>query len=294
VILECVINVSEGRDEVLLAGLAAQCRAVLLDRHRDPDHHRSVFTLGGAPDDVESAARSLTAAAVAALDLSAHEGAHPRFGVVDVVPFVSLSPAPDAPPGLVDGTLDPAVAARDRFAGWAGDLGLPCFLYGPVGGATRSLPDVRRGAFTAVDPDTGPLVPHPVAGVIAVGARPALVAYNIWVGPDDGTERALVAARAVAAGLRGPDVRALGLTVGDRVQVSCNLVAPFRTGPGAVFDRIAAELKERGCAPDGAELVGLLPARVLAAEPASRHAALGLSEDVTIEARLGRAGISWR
>lgn len=88
--LECVVNVSEGRDLELLGALAAACDDVLLDVHRDPDHHRSVFTLGGPAPAVEQAARSLTATTVARLDLAGHDGRHPRIGVVDVVPFVPL------------------------------------------------------------------------------------------------------------------------------------------------------------------------------------------------------------
>src|SRR5256885_987430 len=114
--LECVVNVSEGRDQGTLDELAAACGSDLLDRHVDPDHHRSVFTLVG-----EEAPRALAAGAGARLDLRTHTGVHPRLGVVDVVPFVPLAGA-----GLHD-----AVVARDAFARWAGtELAVPCFLYG--------------------------------------------------------------------------------------------------------------------------------------------------------------------
>jgi glutamate formiminotransferase len=161
-LLECVVNISEGCRRDVLDRLARCAGDHLLDVHTDPDHHRSVFTLAGP--DVEEAARSLATAAVDAIDLRTHEGAHPRLGAVDVVPFVPLGPTP----------FPDAVAARDRFAAWAGaSLHLPCFLYGPE----RSLPDLRRHAFRTLRPDAGPAEPHPSAGACAVGARPVLVAY---------------------------------------------------------------------------------------------------------------------
>jgi glutamate formiminotransferase len=263
-VLECVVNVSEGRSGDVLADLAAAAGGALLDLHADPDHHRAVLTLAG-----EEAPRAVARAAVERIDLRTHAGAHPRIGAVDVVPFVALGATPP----------DAAVGARDRFARWAADeLGLPCFLYGPE----RSLPDVRRGAFGTLAPDTGPPRPHPTAGAAAVGARPVLVAYNVWLAEPD-----LAAARRLAAALRGPAVRALGLAVGDAVQVSVNLVDPLAVGPAAVHDRVAAEV-----AVARAELVGLVPAAVLRAVPRHRWAELDLAEDRTIEARLEAAGLA--
>jgi glutamate formiminotransferase len=257
-VLECVVNVSEGARPEVVDALAAVCDDHLLDVHRDAHHNRSVLTLVG-----ETAPRALATAAVERLDLRTHVGVHPRLGVVDVVPFVPLDGS----------TLADAVAARDAFARWcAAELGVPCFRYGPE----RSLPEVRRHAFRELAPDDGPAMPHPTAGACCVGARSVLVAYNVWLAEPD-----LVLARRVAAAVRGPQLRALGLAVGDRVQVSMNLVAPDDLGPAAAFDRVAA------LAPaDGAELVGLVPARVLQGVPRQRWAALDLSADRTIEARL--------
>lgn len=260
--LECVVNVSEGRDEGLLADLDAVVGPALLDRHTDPHHHRSVFTLVG-----EDAPRTLAAEAVARLSLAEHDGVHPRIGVVDVVPFVALGSTP----------VDEAVRARDDFARWAADeLGVPCFLYGPE----RSLPAVRRGAWTELDPDVGGRSPHDTAGAMAVGARPLLVAYNLWLAEPD-----LARARAVASTVRSPKLRTLGLVVGDRVQVSCNLVAPHELGPAEAWDLVAAHVPLAG-----AELVGLLPEAVLRATAPSRWTTLDLAEDRTIEARLAARG----
>lgn len=260
-VLECVVNVSEGRRRPVVDALAgAVAPTDLLDVHSCAHHNRSVLTLVG-----EDAPRALTRAAVEHLDLRTHDGVHPRIGVVDVVPFVPLG----------DATLADALAARDRFATWAGEeLGLPCFRYGPE----RSLPEVRRHAFEALEPDTGPSRPHPRAGGVAVGARSLLVAYNLWLAVPD-----LELARRIARDLRSPAVRALGLAVGDEVQVSMNLVDPLVTGPADVWDEVV-----RHAPIARAELVGLVPAAVLDRTAPHRWAELDLSPDVTIEQRLAR------
>jgi len=286
-ILECVVNVSEGRDRAVLDALAAAAGPPLLDVHRDPDHHRAVLTLAGPPDDVAAATRALATETVRRLDLRTHAGAHPRLGVLDVVPFVPYRPGA-APPD----DLSPAVVQRDRFARWLGDeLRVPAFLYGPGGdhgsatgtAPARSLPEVRRHAFgpapDGLRPDFGPPAPHPSAGATAVGARTVLVAFNVWVSDAE-------VARRVAPLVRGPALRALGLAVGDRAQVSCNLVDPLRLGPAEAYDTVADRVARAGGRVEGAELVGLIPEIVLRAVPADRRPALGLAEDATIEARL--------
>ncbi len=261
--LECIVNVSEGRDDLVLAALTAAGGDELLDRHVDPHHHRAVLTTVG-----EAAVRRIAAIAVEAIDLRRHRGVHPRLGVVDVVPFVALDGSTPAE----------ACAARDRFATWiAEQLDVPAFLYGETDDLP-TLPEVRRQAFTDLAPSRGPGTPHPTAGAVAVGCRPPLVAYNLWLAEPD-----LERARAVAAAVRGDGIRALGLAVGDRVQVSMNLVDPDRVGPAVAYDRVAAEIEVAG-----AELVGLVPRRVLEAIAPERWAALDLSEDRTVEARLGR------
>jgi glutamate formiminotransferase / 5-formyltetrahydrofolate cyclo-ligase len=263
-VLECVVNVSEGRDPAVLDALADAAGGALLDVHADAHHHRSVFTLAGADAVLEPAVRRLAAEAVGRLDLRRHQGAHPRIGVVDVVPFVPLEGS----------TIEAAVEARDRFAAWAAaDLGVPCFLYGPE----VALPEVRGSAFRSGPPDTGPAEPHPTAGAMAVGARHVLVAYNLWLAPGV----PVAEARRIAAGLRQPAVRALGLDLGGRAQVSCNLLDAATVGPAAIYDAVACE-----AAVERAELVGLAPAAVVDAVPAPRWAELDLEPGRTIEARL--------
>jgi glutamate formiminotransferase len=261
-VLECVVNVSEGRDAAAISAIAAAAGPDLLDLHVDPDHHRSVLTLVG-----EEAPRRVASEAIARLDLRHHSGAHPRVGIVDVVPFVPLDGS----------TLEDARRARDDFAAWLVQAhAVPVFLYGEE----RSLPDIRRGAFRSLVPDVGPTTPHPTAGASCVGCRGILVAYNVWLG-DASVEEA----RAIASAIRGPAVRALGLLVGDRVQVSMNLLAPAEVGPAAAHDLVASRVRTPAFIA-GAELVGLLPRSVLDAIPTERWAALDLSTDQTIEARL--------
>jgi len=267
------MNLSEGRDLAVLARLGDASGRDLLDVHTDPDHHRSVFTMVG-----EQAPRAVAALAVELVDLRRHEGVHPRFGMVDVVPFVPLR----------DAVLADAVRARDDFARWAAaTLDVPCFLYGPLPsrsggppGLERTLPEVRRGAFRTLVPDLGPPVPHRSAGAMAVGARPLLVAYNLWL-----TEPDLDRARAIATAIRSPQLRTLGLAVGDHVMVSCNLVDPVALGPAQAWDQVAEH-----AAIARAELVGLVPEAVLRATPEARWAPLDLAPDRTIEARLVAAG----
>ncbi|MGE3620548.1 MAG: glutamate formiminotransferase [Acidimicrobiia bacterium] len=266
--LECVVNVSEGRDAERVAEVAAAAGDHLLDLHSDPHHNRSVLTLVG-----EEATRAVATAAVAVIDLRRHVGVHPRLGAVDVVPFVALAGSTPAD----------ALRARDRTASWlATELAVPCFLYGPE----RSLPEVRRSAFRSLPPDVGPRSPHPTAGATAVGARPPLVAYNVWLA-DGGVDLA----RAVAGEVRSATLRTLGLQVGERAQVSMNLVEPAVTGPEQAYDAVTRAVEARGGVVAGAELVGLVPAAVLRACTPSRWAELDLDPERTIEARLAAAGL---
>lgn len=258
--LECVVNISEGADADLVAAIGGFAGDALLDVHSDADHNRSVLTLVG-----EDASRRVARGAVARLDIRRHSGAHPRLGVVDVVPFVPLAGS----------TMADAEAARDRFVSWVADeLGVPAFAYG----RHRSLPDVRRRAFHDLAPDAGPSAPHPTAGAVAVGARDVLVAWNLWLVEPD-----LARARQVAAQVRGAHLRALGLAVGDRVQVSMNLIAPDVVGPAEAWDLVSALVSVAG-----AELVGLVPTSVLERTDPARWSQLDLDAERTIEARLPR------
>ena len=143
---------------------------------------------------------------------------------------------------------------------------------------------MRKEAWRTLAPDTGPGVPHPTAGAMCVGARPPLVAYNVWLVEPD-----LALARRIAAALRGPHLRALGLAAGRRVQVSMNLIAPGALGPAAAYDLVAAHAPVAS-----AELVGLVPQDVLLAIAPERWDELDLGPDRTIEARLAHRRVDRR
>jgi len=280
---ECVVNISEGRDPHLVGKIAEAGGDLLLDLHSDPEHNRSVLTLAGPLDEVAAAARQVAAAAVAAIDLTAHSGVHPRLGAVDVVPFVPL-----AEPRNAISEWEAVIGVRNTFADWMGsELGVPCFRYGPE----RTLPVVRRGAFTEFPPDAGPDRPHPTAGATAVGARGVLIAYNVWItaaspdGPD--AAEVLAVAKGLAARMREPGLRTLGLAVTGGAQVSCNVVDTEGVTLTEVYDAVAAGAAQHGCEVLRGELVGLLPDSALTAVPVRRWVELGLRAEDTIEHRLG-------
>ena len=276
--LECVVNVSEGRRGDVIDELAAACGPALLDVHTDADHHRTVFTVAR---DAEAAARALTSVTAARVDLSVHAGVHPRLGAIDVVPFVAL--AGSGPGDAVD-------AARS-YATWVADaLDLPAFLYGDADPDGRALPDVRRDAFVLRAPDTGPGAPHPRLGAVAVGARPPLVAVNCWLDRDD-----LGLAREIAGQVRErdgglPGVRALGIALASRgrMQVSMNVTRLDACGVERACTAVRRFAYEGGADVERVELVGLLQAAELdRCSPEFRDWS-GIGPDDTIESRLMR------
>jgi glutamate formiminotransferase len=283
-VLECVVNISEGQRLEVVAEVAATAGDCLLDTHSDPWHNRSVLTLAGPH--VEDAIRSVAVAAVRLLDFHAHTGAHPRLGVLDVVPFVPLESlgrlGADGSSAATADELGDAERARDAFARYAGyELGIPCYLYG----RERSLPEVRRLAVRGLSSDTGPAVPHPTAGASCVGARDLLVAYNLWL--DTAAGATLADATRVAQQVRTASLRTLAFDLGGRPQVSCNLIDPTVVGPEQAFDAVAALSPV-----EHAELVGLLPASALRRISKDRWPVLDLGAERTIESRLEAAGIA--
>lgn len=296
-IVECVPNVSEGRDPARLARVAAAVRATpgvtLADVHADPDHHRSVFTFLGEPATVAAGAVALADAVLAEIDMREHRGIHPRIGALDVLPFVPLSDTPMS----VAVTLAHAVGATlaTRHA-------LPVYYYGEAARRPerRALRELRHGEYEGLAarlgreegrPDDGPARFDPRRGAVLVGARGVLVAYNVWLASDD-----LAAARAIAREVRAsggglPAVQALGLPLASRgrVQVSMNLLDHRVTPIPAAYDRVAQAAARRGIAIERAELVGLAPRAAFAGRaPAS----VGLPEFTSaqeLDAHLARA-----
>ena len=263
-LLEAVPNFSEGRDRAKISRIADAVGAVpgvrVLDLHSDPDHNRSVLTFAGEPDAVLAGALALAKACAAELDLAAQTGEHPRMGVLDVLPFVPLEGA----------TMDDAVRLARRAGELLGALGFPVYLYGAAATAAhrRDLPDVRRGGYEGVatrigdplwSPDYGPARLDPRGGAVAVGARPFLVAFNAFLDTAD-----VEVARAVAGQVRErdgglPAVRALGLEVGGRAQVSMNLTDLEKTSIPVALEAVRAAAAERGATVQSTELVGLVP-----------------------------------
>jgi len=284
VLFEAVPNFSEGRDEAKISRIAGAVRAVpgvrILDLHSDPDHNRSVLTFAGEEDAVLAGAVALARACAAELDLAAQTGEHPRVGVLDVLPFVPLEAA----------TMADAVRLARRAGELLGSLGFPVYLYGAAATAAhrRDLPDVRRGGYEGLAsrardprwrPDFGPAELDPRGGAVAVGARPFLVAFNAYLDTRD-----VEIARAIASEVRErdgglPAVRALGLEVGGRAQVSMNLTDLGKTPIPIALEAVRSAAEERGAAVESTELVGLAP--LAAILQVARHY-LGLRE---LEAR---------
>jgi glutamate formiminotransferase len=283
-VFECVPNVSEGQDDRCISSLADAAGDVLLDVHADADHHRSVFTLASSDAAVLDAAVRAFAARVAELvGLEHHAGAHPRFGVLDVVPFVALDGT--------DAAREVALAMAHEFgAWWAESFAVPVFFYDEAARDECSLPDVRREAFRARTPDVGPPAPHPSLGATAVGARPPLIAVNCALVTADVAvaQRIARCVRERDGGL--PGVRALGLwlpTVG-RAQVSMNLVDLPRTGLERACVEVRALARAAGTEVADVELVGLVPAAELERCSAEFLRWSGIDSSVSIEARLRR------
>jgi glutamate formiminotransferase len=263
--LLAVPNVSEGRDAELIADLGRAFDAWLLDVHTDPDHHRAVFTVAAEPGLLAPAVVSGARVAVDRIDVTAHQGEHPRIGAIDVAPVVYLD---DADRGA-------ACAEALVLADMLGvELGLPVFLYGELA-AGRTRAEIRAGGSAALGaridagdlcPDFGPPRLHPTAGAVLVGARPPLVAFNVELAPPATLEHAKAIAAAIREGGSDglPCVRAIGVWLADRerAQVSTN-VEDYRAA--SLRDVVAAVAAHAEIAE--AELVGLAPSAALEGFP---------------------------
>lgn len=303
-LVECVPNISEGRDREVIDAVAGAVRSVegiaLLDVDSDPWHHRTVYTFVGPPRAAAGAAFALVREAAARIDLGRHRGVHPRIGAADVVPFVPLA-------GLDLGGLPAAdMEACVRLAGRVGErvadaLGIPVFLYGRAARRPeRAVPaPFRRGGFEALResigsdparaPDYGERRVHPTAGATAVGARPPLVAYNVLLDTDDVTVAREIAHRVRSSSGGLPAVQALGFGVADGAQVSTNLLDPWVTPPARVFAAVREAAASRDVAIRSSEVVGLAPESVL--PPGSEEELLldAPREESLLEPRIRRA-----
>jgi glutamate formiminotransferase/formiminotetrahydrofolate cyclodeaminase len=268
-IIECIPNFSEARrPEVMDAireTIAGVEGVVVLDQHSDLDHNRSVITFAGSPQGVEEAAFRMIARAAQLINLDEHRGAHPRIGATDVVPFVPIR----------DATMEDCIAMAQRVGRRVGEeLGIPVFLYEEASSRPerKNLENLRRGQYEGLKaeiesnpqraPDFGP-ARLGTAGATVIGARHPLVAFNVYLATHD-VEAAKKVAKAVrhsSGGLRY--VKALGLLVDGRAQVSMNLTN-FRATPVArVVEFIRREAARYGVGVHHSELVGLIPEEAL-------------------------------
>jgi glutamate formiminotransferase len=265
--LECVPNVSEGRRLDVVARLAAAAASApgvrLLDVSADADHNRSVLTLTGGADALHNSLLALYEAALAEIDLTRHQGVHPRVGAVDVAPFVPLGDTPMAA----------AVAAAERLARTVAErFALPVYLYEQAAQRPerRLLADIRRGGFEGLAariadpawaPDFGPARVHPTAGATVIGARFFLIAFNAVLDTADVAVARAVARRVRESGGGLPAVRAMGVYLAsrNRAQVSMNLVDFRRTPILAALDRVRREVEALGFRVVETEIIGLVP-----------------------------------
>lgn len=270
-LVECIPNFSEGRDQAVIDGLVKVAQSVpgctLFDAQSDASHNRCVFTLVGSPESVEEVAFLLCKKASETIDMTKHEGAHPRMGATDVIPFVPT----------VNMTVEECVEMSKRVAQRIWDeLKIPSFLYEDSATSPDrvNLASCRKGQFEGMPekllkpewaPDYGERKIHPTAGITAIGARMPLVAFNVNLDTPD-----VEIANKIAKMIRGSSggfkyCKAIGVMLEDRniAQVSMNMVNYEGTPLYRVFEMIRAEADRWGVRIIGSEVVGLTPAKAL-------------------------------
>lgn len=296
-IIECVPNISEGRRLEVVEAIVGRVKAVpgvqWLDQSSDPDHNRSVLTFCGTAPVLEEAVLALYAAVSEHLDMGSHEGGHPRMGAVDVVPFIPIQDATMAECVELSKRVGERVAER---------FGVPVVLYEEAATAPhrRNLADVRKGQFEGMAakltqpewaPDYGPAAPHAKLGVSAIGARMALIAYNVYLHTTD-----VSIAKAIGVAVRGSSgglahVKGMGLFIEERnqAQVSMNLVNYKKTPIYRVFELIKAEAARYGVAVASSEIVGLVPTEALLESAAYYLQVEGYGPQMLLERQIAEA-----
>jgi glutamate formiminotransferase/formiminotetrahydrofolate cyclodeaminase len=270
-LVECVPNFSEGRRPEVVGAIRDAIAAVegvsVLDVSSDASHNRSVITFIAPVESAVDAAFAGISAAAERIDLCSHSGEHPRIGATDVVPFIPLEGS----------TMEDCIALARTLGERVGrELQIPVYLYerAATTPTRENLADVRRGEFEGLreelgknpvrKPDFGPDKIHPTCGATAIGARPFLVAYNIYLGPATNLQIAKNIAKAVRGSSGGfRYVKGLGLEVDGQAQVSMNLVDTERTPLHHAFDFVKMLARADGVDVTWSEIVGLVPERVL-------------------------------
>lgn len=292
-----VPNLSEGRRTEVIDEIASVLRTtpgvIVLDVTADPSHNRSVFTLVGSRDALLAATLRMFDVAVRRIDLRSHEGAHPRIGAVDVVPYVPLE----------DSTMGDCVQlAHEAGRLIASRFGVPVYFYerAALRSERQRLENVRRGQFASLPlrmqdpawtPDEGPAVPHPTAGATAVGARMPLIAFNVDLDGAslEDAKRIAAAVRESSGGLR--HVKALGLWLPHRgrAQVSMNLTDYTHTPLVTAFDAVAKIAASFGVRVHESELIGLIPSAALAGLTPERVGLVNFDPSRVLETRIAGA-----
>jgi glutamate formiminotransferase / 5-formyltetrahydrofolate cyclo-ligase len=272
-LIECIPNVSEGRrddvvEELRRAALSAP-GVLLLDSTSDRDHNRSVFTFLGDGPSLVAGMAALVAAALEKIDLRTHQGAHPRIGAVDVIPFVPIRGATSADCVALAKQLGEILAERH---------GLPVYLYEDAATTEvrKNLAAIRSGEFEGLakkmldpawKPDFGPDAPHASGGATVVGARAPLIAYNVNLATEDISiaDRIAKAIRHISGGYRFVKAMGVKLEARRQVQVSINMTNYEKTPLHRVFETVRSEAERYGVAVVGSEIVGLVPQQALLA-----------------------------
>ena len=269
-LVECVPNFSEGRDKALVEKIVDEARKIkevkLLDYSSDEDHNRSVVTMIGEPSKVKEAVLNMTKLAVELIDMTKHSGAHPRMGAVDVVPFTPVSEV----------TMDECVQLAKEVGKEISKLGVPVYLYEDAASKPerKNLADVRKGQYEGFfdkikeagwEPDFGKAEMNAKSGCTAVGARVALVAYNVNLDTDNVDIASAIAKkiRFIGGGLRF--VKAIGLKLEERnqTQVSMNLVNYEKSSVYQAFEMVKMEARRYGVNVVGSEVIGTVPMKSL-------------------------------
>lgn len=269
-LIECVPNFSEGRDEDLVEEIIDEVRKIkgitILDYSSDKDHNRTVLTMIGAPEKVKEAAINSAKKAAELIDMSKHEGAHPRMGATDVIPFTPVSNV------SIEECIEVAKEVGEEIGSW----GIPVYLYedAATNPNRKNLAKVRKGQYEGFfekieeedwKPDFGPQEMNIKGGATAVGARVPLVAYNINLDTPDVEIANNIAkkVRHIGGGLRF--VKGIGLKLEDRnqTQVSMNLVNYEMTSIYQAFEMVRMEAERYGVSIVGSEVIGTVPMKSL-------------------------------
>lgn len=270
-IMECVPNYSEGRDlnkiERIMDCFRGKEGVKLLDYSHDASHNRSVVTVVGEPEALRDAVVESIGAAIEVIDMNAHEGQHPRMGCVDVIPFIPIRNC---------SVEDADRIARETAKIAAEKFGQPFFLYEQSASAPhrQNLAEVRKGQYEGMaekmkdpmwKPDFGPDHPHPTGGATAIGARPALIAYNVNLDTPNLEIASKIAKRIryLGGGLRY--CKALGVMLEERniAQVSINMTDFNKTSVYSIVEMVRMEARRYGVNVIGTEVVGMIPMKAL-------------------------------